>query len=249
MSPPVTVVGTYVSPYVRKLLVCLQLKGLDYRIDPIVPFMGNDEFSRLSPLRRVPVFMDDRVSLCDSSVICQYLEDRHPQPPLYPAEVADRARARWIEEYADSRMAEIIVWKLFYPTRVMPHVWGGQPDVDAVNHALTVELPQIFDYLEPQLPVSGWLFGSLGIADISLAAQLRMCAFIKVTIDPVRWPKTAAYAARVLALPAFEALKPFEDCMRRTPIPKHREALAALGAPLTAATCAGDTPRRGLMQL
>ncbi|TNY25635.1 glutathione S-transferase N-terminal domain-containing protein, partial [Fulvimonas soli] len=47
-----TVIGNYISPYVRKVLACLELKGLDYRIDPIIPFYGNDEFARLSPLRR-----------------------------------------------------------------------------------------------------------------------------------------------------------------------------------------------------
>jgi hypothetical protein len=31
------IVGSYLSPYVRKVLVCLALKGVAYRIDPIVP--------------------------------------------------------------------------------------------------------------------------------------------------------------------------------------------------------------------
>ena len=45
------IIGSHVSPYVRKVLVALGIKGLDYEIDPIVPFFGNDEFTRLSPLR------------------------------------------------------------------------------------------------------------------------------------------------------------------------------------------------------
>ena len=45
----VTVIGSYLSPYVRKVLVCLELKGIQYEIDPIVPFYGNDEFTRLIP--------------------------------------------------------------------------------------------------------------------------------------------------------------------------------------------------------
>ncbi len=50
MPPRLRVIGNYISPYVRKVLVCLELKGIDYEIDPIAPFVGNDEFSRLSPL-------------------------------------------------------------------------------------------------------------------------------------------------------------------------------------------------------
>jgi hypothetical protein len=49
------IIGNYISPYVRKVLVCLELKGIDYEIDPIAPFVGNDQFSQLSPLRRIPV--------------------------------------------------------------------------------------------------------------------------------------------------------------------------------------------------
>ena len=36
------IIGSFVSPYVRKVLVCLELKGLDYEVDPITPFYGND---------------------------------------------------------------------------------------------------------------------------------------------------------------------------------------------------------------
>ncbi len=69
-APPpasgITIVGSYLAPYVRKVLVCLELKALPYRVEPIVPFYGNDDFARLSPLRRVPVPIDDRVTLADS---------------------------------------------------------------------------------------------------------------------------------------------------------------------------------------
>ena len=35
-----TIIGSYLSPYVRKVLVCLEIKGIAYEIDPIVPFYG-----------------------------------------------------------------------------------------------------------------------------------------------------------------------------------------------------------------
>ena len=78
MADPVRIVGSYLSPYVRKVLVCLGSKGIPYEIDPIVPFFGDERFSQASPLRRVPVLIDGRVTLSDSSVICQYLEELHP---------------------------------------------------------------------------------------------------------------------------------------------------------------------------
>ncbi len=102
-------IGNYLSPYVRKVLVCMELKGLAYTIDPIAPFVGNDRFSELSPLRRVPVLIDGDRVINDSSVICQYLEERHPQPSLYPTDLGDRAQARWIEEYCDTRLGDVVI--------------------------------------------------------------------------------------------------------------------------------------------
>lgn len=119
MAERVRIIGSFLSPYVRKVLVCLDAKGLAYEIDPIIPFFGDERFSKLSPIRRIPVFTDDRVTLCDSSVICQYLEDRYPTPALYPADIADRARARWLEEFADTRMGEV------FPSRASASMRGA----------------------------------------------------------------------------------------------------------------------------
>jgi glutathione S-transferase len=93
MAAPVRIIGSYISPYARKVLVCLRTKGVPYEIDPIIPFVGDDRFSQLSPLRRIPVYTDGHVTLTDSSVICQYLEDRHPEPVFYPRDAADRANS------------------------------------------------------------------------------------------------------------------------------------------------------------
>jgi hypothetical protein len=70
-ATPLTV-GSCLSPYVPKVLVRLAPKGLPYRIDPIVAFYDSDDFARISPLRRVPVLIDDQVKLAASSVICAY---------------------------------------------------------------------------------------------------------------------------------------------------------------------------------
>ena len=65
MVAAMKIIGSYVSPYVRKVLVCMELKGIDYEVDPITPFFGNDEFRRLSPLCRIPVLIDEGLVLTD----------------------------------------------------------------------------------------------------------------------------------------------------------------------------------------
>ena len=52
MTAPVKIIGSYISPYVRKVLVCLDLKGIAYEIDPIIPFMGDDRL-RSAAARRI----------------------------------------------------------------------------------------------------------------------------------------------------------------------------------------------------
>ena len=247
--PPVRVIGSYLSPYVRKVLAVLELKGLRYEIDPIVPFMGDDRFTALSPLRRVPVLIDDRVTLADSTVICQYLDDRWPSPPLYPADVVDRARARWLEEYADSRMGDVFIWGLFDHAVIAPAVWGTPRDLAAIERITSTEIPPVLDYLEAQLPAEGFLFGAPGIADISIGVFLRNAAFARYRVDVTRWPLTSAFADRVLAQPCLTRLQPFEMLMLRTPIPEQRAALLAAGAPVTAETVGGLVPRRGATRI
>ena len=245
-----TIVGSYVSPFVRKVLACLELKQLDYRIDPIAPFYGDDEYSRLSPLRRVPILIDDLVTLCDSTVIAQYLEDRYPdRHPLYPAGVADRARARWLEEYADTRLADVVVWGVFNRAVLDPGVWGRTRDLAAIERVMQDELPGVLDYLESQVPAAGFLFDAtrIGIADIALAAPFRNLGFARQRVDAERWPRTAAYVDRVLAQEPLAKLRSFEERQLRTPIAQQREVLAGMGAPLTGRSLGGDSPRRGPM--
>ena len=248
MAKPVQIIGNYISPYVRKVLVFLDLKGIPYEIDPIVPFFGDDRFAKLSPVRRIPVLIDDQITLTDSSVICQYLEDRYPRPALFPADIVARARARWLEEYADTRLGEVFIWRLFNQLAIRPFVWGEPTEQDVVDKTMNEDIPQVLDYLEQLLPSDGFVFGDISVADIAVAVFFRNAAFVRFKVDAQRWPKTAAFVDRVLATEPFQRLKPFEDASRKTPIAEHRAVLAEIGAPLMAETYGTSSPRRGVMQ-
>jgi glutathione S-transferase len=246
MSQSLTVIGNYISPYVRKVLVCLELKGVDYVVDPITPFVGNDAFTRISPLRRVPVLIDGDLILNDSSVICQYLENKYPTPSLYPANIVKRAKARWLEEYADTRLADVLIWRLFYQLAVRRHIFHETPDDGIVQQAREVDIPATLDYLETQLPAEGFIFGDLSIADISIACYFRTALFVRYVVDAARWPRIAGLVEKVLGLAAFQKLAKLEDHVLRLPPAQQREALIAVGAPITGETMATDTPRHGL---
>ena len=243
------VIGSFVSPYVRKVLACLELKRLDYRVDPITPFFGNDEFERLSPLRRIPVLIDGDVELSDSSVICAYLEDAYPEPPLLPLAPKDRARARWLEEFADTRLGDVFIWGLFYQRVVRPAVWGEPGDEERIAKTLAEDVPAALDYLERELPASGYLFGDLGLADLAIASFFRNAEYAGFTVDANRWPNVARFVGEVLDHPVFAKLLAFEDIQRSADIRGRRQALLDAGAPLTDETLGTREPRRGYMRL
>jgi glutathione S-transferase len=245
-----TIVGNYVSPYVRKVLVALALKGVPYEIDPLVPFFGDAAFEELSPLRRIPVLIDDEVTLTDSTVICEYLDERYAGAPLLPASPADRARARWLEEFADTRLCDVLIWRLFFQRAIRPSVFGEPTDETKVAEALNDDLPTIMDYLEAQAPETGFLFGAApSIADIAVACPFKNAMFIRCRPDPARWPHATGWVARMLQHDAFRALEPFETVSLKTPVAEHRAALQATGAPIAKASHAADRPRKGVMRL
>ena len=243
------IIGSYVSPYVRKVLVCMELKGIGYEVDPITPFFGNDEFERMSPLRRIPVLIDGDLELCDSTVICAYLDEAFPQRPLLPADVKDRARARWLEEFADTRLGDVFIWGLFYQKFVHPAVWGEPGDEARIERTLGEDIPRALDYLESQLPERGWLFGEFGLADIAIASFFRNAGYVGFAVDADRWPRVARFVAEALDHPAFATLLPLEQVQISTEIPRRRQALTDAGARLTAETLGTREPRRGVMRL
>jgi len=249
MSPPLTIIGSFVSPYVRKVLACINLKRLSYEVDPITPFFGNDEFERLSPLRRIPVLIDGDLSVSDSTVICEYLDEAYSGHALLPRDLKDRARARWLEEFADTRLGDIFIWGLFYQKIVHPMVWGEPGDQARIDRILNEDAPAALDYLERQLPADGFLFGEIGLADIAIASFFRNAAYAGFEPDAARWPRTAGFVARTLAHPSIADLLPFEDVQRGAAIKGRRQALLDAGAPLTADSLGVREPRKGYMRL
>jgi glutathione S-transferase len=241
------IIGSPVSPYVRKTIVALAIKGVEYEIDPITPFFGNDEFGRLSPLRRIPVLINGDMVLNDSTVICEYLDEVHPDPPLMPKGAVDRAHARWMEEYADSRLGDLTIWKLFFARVVAPRVFKRDPDPAALAQVTDHDLPEALDWIEARAPAEGFLFDHLCTADVTYAAFFRNALLAGWTIDPARWPRTAAWIGRVWEVPEFAATIGFENAIMTSRNEDRRANLAAAGARLSEQSFGENVPRQSIM--
>jgi glutathione S-transferase len=156
------------SLFTAKVRIALDEKGLAYdRID--VPFSRERGYEpkhpdvvALNPKAQVPVLVDDGVALYDSTIILEYLEDRYPDPPLFPRDVRERARCRQLEAAAD---------EIFFPPvleLIREVFYKPEPATrDAAKvAAATAELARIYDRLEADLRGREHLCGAFSVADI-----------------------------------------------------------------------------------
>jgi glutathione S-transferase len=86
--------GFHISNYHNKVRIALLEKGLPFEEDSGVKPSQKPEYLALSPMGKVPYMDVDGARLCESEVICEYLEDAFPQKPLLPKEPLARAKVR-----------------------------------------------------------------------------------------------------------------------------------------------------------
>ncbi len=193
--------GAILSPFVRKVLLVLEYKGLTYEQIDTMPGMATPEYLKISPLGKIPALEDGDLILADSSVICEYLEEQYPDIPMLPKTIAARARARWLEEYSDTKLVELCGGGLFFERVVKPTMLKQETNKEKVENTITNLLPPVLDYLESQVPVKGFLFGEIATADLSIASQFINAEYADYRIDAARWPTLSAFVMRVKEQP------------------------------------------------
>lgn len=203
----ITLMGSVLSPFVRKTRIVLLEKGIDFELEPVVPFMAPDSFTDLSPLRRVPVLKDSDISpewaLPDSSAICSYLERKFPDPSLYPQPAAEYGQALWFEEYADTEFSNTIGQSVFRPALVQV-LLGAEPDFELAIQTFRETLPPYFGYLEGSISAGEFLVSDqLSIADISVAVHFQNLRLAGFEIDALQYPRLAAFVERMLSRNSF----------------------------------------------
>ena len=92
-------------------------------------------------------------------------------------------------------------------------VRSGEPvDLAAVREYVDTNFPPVFDYFEKQAPDGAAIVDDrFGIADISLAAPVRLLELAGNPLDPIRWPRFAAYVRKILDRPSAVALRHDEE--------------------------------------
>lgn len=200
------VYGICISPFVRKVLIVLDIKNIPYESVDIRPGKQPAEYKIIIPLNKIPAFEDDLVCISDSAVICDYLEHRYPEPKLYPDDFVQRAKVLWLEKYAETALSPLVGPGLFFEKKVRPVRFGEPANETRIKDSLS-KLPTCLAYLEKQLGENNQAFlvnDTLSIADISVCSQILHATYADFSIDAKQYPTLHAYFKKVISLSAFE---------------------------------------------
>jgi glutathione S-transferase len=171
-------------PYAARVRIVLAEKGLAYEAVEIDLDDRPGWLYDKNPLGRVPVYEEDEgLVLPESLVIMEYLDERYPEPALWPADAAERALGRlWLERF-DERLGDA-----YYAVR------RGEP-----REALDAKLAELERALDAQPYLSG---RDYGLADAGYVPWiLRAIDRFDVELGPA----LADWLERLSARPAIAA--------------------------------------------
>ena len=173
-------------PYCARVRMVLVEKGVPY--EPVAIDLSNRPpwLYEKNPLGRVPVLEEDTFVLAESAVIDEYLDDRYPEPPLWPADPAERALGR------------MLVFRFDELSRPYYALRRGE---DGAADRLDVALGELDALLEGRPFLSGREFGLADIAYVPWILRARD----RLDVDLSRFSALADWLARLEVRPSIAA--------------------------------------------
>jgi maleylpyruvate isomerase len=189
--------------------IALNLKGLDYEY--IAVHLGkeahlSDAFKAINPQQLVPALETGDQVLIQSPAILEWLEERHPEPALLPADVDARARVRALAAIVGCDIHPVNNRRILETLR---KTYGA--DEAAINTWCGTWIGAGFDAYEALLAADAargrFSFGDAPtLADVYLIPQIESARRFKVDLS--RWPLIAAVESACMALEAFQQAAP-----------------------------------------
>jgi glutathione S-transferase len=212
---------TNASPFPTRVRLMIYAKGLPAEIIEPPGFHASTEakgdYLKINPIGRVPALvLDDGQALPESEVICEYLEDVFPEPPLRPAEPWGRARMRLLTRICDFYL--VMAMRPFFDLSARSRRHWERETIEKAAGGVAEAL----SFLETYIGEDGFAAGGmLTWADGAIAPQLVMASeWIPEVFDvpdPVAaLPKLSAYWRAIQGHPIVGRL-----------ITETREAIAA----------------------
>lgn len=199
--------GYYRSSTSYRLRIALNLKGLDYEIEPVNLLNAEQSepaFTTRNPFAGVPMLEADGRDRAQSMAILEWLDEAYPDRALLPRDVEDRFTAR--------ELTYAIATELHAPLNLrvlkyLKHPLGHSQDEIATwyRHWLAKTLSAVERRLD-QLDTGDFLFDRPGLFEAVLIPQLYNAR--RFAYDLSASPRMARIEAACLALPEFERAHP-----------------------------------------
>jgi len=173
-------------PYCARVRIAVAEKGIEYETVEVDLDDRPAWIYEKNPLGRVPVLEEDTFVLAESAVIDEYLDDRYPEPPLWPADPAERALGR------------MLVFRFDELSRPYYALRRGE---DGAADRLDVALGELDALLEGRPFLSGREFGLADIAYVPWILRARD----RLDVDLSRFSALADWLARLEVRPSIAA--------------------------------------------
>jgi glutathione S-transferase len=201
--------GTLRSTHASKVKIVLEEKRIPYRIENLPPghlWKKPAEMVAHHPLGKVPYIEDGDLTIYDSTVIGEYLDERYSGPRLMPpGDAVARAKIRMIEQFVDEAL---LVGDL--PAIWMPY-WSeaDKRDPERMEKGRaglrSRDLPYI-DQLLTAAPSGGFIRGDFSIADVSMMVLAMVLEVDGMPSD--QFPRIERYLDLVRARPSYRSISP-----------------------------------------
>ncbi|HEX8978894.1 MAG TPA: glutathione S-transferase N-terminal domain-containing protein [Parasulfuritortus sp.] len=189
-------------PFSHRCRIVLHEKGMDFEIKDVDLREKPEEIAMMNPYNQVPILVERDLTLYESNIINEYIDERFPHPQLMPADPVMRARTRLflfnIERDLFNHISDIAT--------------GTGKAAEKARGIVRDNLTQIAPIFAKQKYMLGEEYSML---DVAIAPLLWRLEHYGISL-----PKQAApllkYAERIFSRPAFiAALTPIEKAMRK----------------------------------
>jgi glutathione S-transferase len=177
-------------PFVQRTTVLLLEKKVNFEVKVIDPKNKPDWFLKISPFGRVPVLVADGTPIFESSAIIEYLEEMHPDPPLYPKDPILRARDRGWLSGAPEELYKPMGMLVVQPDQAL----AAKALLDARLRRLDEELGD-----HEWLSFSGTRFGMADVATVPCISRLPLYERIGLYTPPTGLLRLDAWRGRLCA--------------------------------------------------
>jgi glutathione S-transferase len=190
--------NTQRCPYARRTRIVLHEKGIDFDVHEVDLSNKDEEFLSVSPYGKVPVVAIDGITLYESNVVNEYLDEVHEIPRLMPANPEKRALARSWMAFADD---------YFFPFIFRMSMGSQRGFSEEQIQEAREKLQDSLSRLERQLEGKEYLVGEYSLADIAHAGNFHRLRELaeRGDIPLQKHPNVVAWMERLESRESYKA--------------------------------------------